>query len=69
MVASTPTHRGRNSDTAINSGMEHDEFTALAKRLRSAAAAYYAGDGSQLMDDAIYDAGIRALRGAAAEHG
>ena len=69
MVASTPTHRGRNSDTAINSGMEHDEFTALAKRLRSAAAAYYAGDGSQLMDDATYDAGIRALGASAAEHG
>jgi DNA ligase (NAD+) len=53
----------------IIAGMEHDEFDELAKRLRSAAAAYYAGDGSQLMDDATYDAGIRALRGAAAEHG
>lgn len=41
----------------------------LADRLRSAAAAYYSGDGTQLMDDATYDAGIRELRTMSAEHG
>lgn len=43
-------------------------FTALADKLRSAAAAYYSGDGAQLMDDATYDTGIRELRSLAGEH-
>jgi len=49
--------------------MEHDEFLALAERLRAAADAYYFGVGTQLMDDAAYDAGVRELRDAAAAHG
>lgn len=39
-----------------------NEFDGFAVRLQDAARAYYSGDGSQLMDDATYDAGIRALR-------
>jgi len=49
--------------------MDKETFLTLADELRAAAAAYYAGDGSQDMDDATYDAGIRQLRAAAAEHG
>lgn len=43
--------------------------STLTGKLRSAAATYYSGDGTQLMDDATYYAGIRALRGAAEKHG
>ena len=49
--------------------MDKETFLTFAGELRSAAAAYYAGDGSQLMDDATYDAGIRQLRAVATEHG
>ena len=49
--------------------MDRATFTALADRLRAAAAAYYSGDGTQTMDAATYDAGIRQIRGAAEEHG
>lgn len=44
------------------------EFSELADRLREAAAAYYTGDGTELMDDASYDAGIRILVRAVGEH-
>lgn len=46
----------------------HDDFIKLADRLRHAAAAYYAGDGVQLMDDATYDAGVRELAAVATLH-
>jgi DNA ligase (NAD+) len=49
--------------------MDRTSFAELADRLRDAAAAYYSGDGTQTMDDATYDAGIRQLRLAAEEHG
>ena len=60
---------GGTADAAIVEGMDRTSFTELADRLRDAAAAYYSGDGTQTMDDATYDAGIRQLRGAAEEHG
>jgi DNA ligase (NAD+) len=47
----------------------HNEFSALADKLRAAANSYYSGEGTQLMDDATYDTGIRELRTLATEHG
>jgi len=65
-----PGHGGPGiSRSVILGGMEHDEFLVLAERLRAAADAYYFGVGTQLMDDAAYDAGVRELRDAAAAHG
>ncbi|MHB8318140.1 MAG: NAD-dependent DNA ligase LigA [Acidimicrobiales bacterium] len=49
--------------------MDHNDFVELTNQLRSAARAYYAGDGSQLIDDASYDVGIRKLQAAAVQHG
>ena len=46
-----------------------EEFQALADELRSAAAAYYAGEGIQELDDYAYDRGIAALRAASESHG
>lgn len=48
---------------------DHAEFVALAAQLRAAADAYYSGDGTQLMDDATYDSGLRTLRTLHAKHG
>jgi len=45
------------------------EFVALADQLREAAAAYYAGNGEQLMDDASYDRSLRLLGAAAGANG
>lgn len=45
-----------------------DDFDRLAAYLQRAASAYYHGNGSQVMDDATYDAGIRALQAAQAAH-
>ena len=39
----------------------HEDFVTLVSRLNEAAASYYAGDGTQLMDDASYDGNIRLL--------
>ncbi|MHB1973817.1 MAG: NAD-dependent DNA ligase LigA, partial [Acidimicrobiales bacterium] len=44
--------------------MDHDAFLALLAELEAASAAYYDGDGSQLMDDATYDARVEALSSA-----
>lgn len=48
---------------------DKDAFLALADELRVAASAYYAGDGSQVMDDATYDTKMRCLRDAAEVYG
>ena len=54
---------------ATPADLTYQEFQELADELRSAAAAYYSGDGSQRMDDLSYDKGIRRLQTAATEHG
>ena len=49
--------------------MDHDAFIALLAELQAASAAYYDGDGAQLMDDATYDTRVEALSSAARLNG
>ena len=58
-----------NHHAADRFDMNQSAFRSLAEDLRAAAAAYYQGDGSQVLDDATYDAGIRRLRASAEESG
>jgi carbonic anhydrase/acetyltransferase-like protein (isoleucine patch superfamily) len=49
--------------------MSRGAFLALLGELQAAAAAYYDGDGAQLMDDATYDRGVEMLESAARSQG